>query len=276
MNLTSPAEVKALLAKLELAPRRSAGQNFLIDRNIRDIVLKAANVQPGDQVLEVGPGLGVLTEVLLEQADRLYAVEIDDGMHQHLYDVFAEHERMVLIHGDALEVDLHALVRSGANRLVSNLPYNVGSRILYDLASPIVQPEGMTVMLQRDVAERITATEGNKQYGLLTVWLQMFYEIRVVKHVNATCFYPRPKVGSSVVQLDRRSAPQWPVEDWKRCERLIKYCFTQRRKKLATILKGAPNTIRMDADEIRSAGIDPEFRPEQLAVKYWGKLSNGG
>jgi len=272
VNLTSPSEVKGLLARLECSPRRSAGQNFLIDRNIRDIVLRAANVQKGEEVLEIGPGLGVLTEELLEQADRVYAVEIDRALHAHLYNCFAENERMVLIHADAMDVDLKGFFRSGVSRFVSNLPYSVGSRILYGLAGPQDAPQSMTVMLQRDVADRITAPVGNKQYGLLTIWLNMFYKPSVVKHVNATCFYPRPQVGSSVVQLDLRDEPLYPVLDWGEFEKMVKYCFTQRRKQLGTILRGGV-CVRSE-EQIVAAGLMPEMRPEEVDVSAWGRLAD--
>ena len=148
------------------------GQNFLIDGNIRDMIVKAADIQPNETVLEIGPGLGVLTEALLKQAGHVMAVEKDQRLHDIVQERFADRDNLELLHADALDLDLEARVQSGAIKMVSNLPYSVGTRILMELIGARHRPERMVVTLQRDVADRMTAAHGGKVYGLLSIAAQ--------------------------------------------------------------------------------------------------------
>ncbi|MFT5122609.1 MAG: 16S rRNA (adenine1518-N6/adenine1519-N6)-dimethyltransferase [Candidatus Omnitrophota bacterium] len=274
VDLTDLFELKQLISRLDFVPRKNSGQNFLVDAGVRDFMLDAAELQADDQVIEVGPGLGVMTEGLLTRVSRVISIELDKALHEHLQLHFAEAAGLELIQGDALEVDLKGLVRSGADIMVSNLPYSAGSRILYELAGPVDAPRKMVVMLQTDVGERITAVPGTKRYGILGIWLQTFYETRILREVGASSFHPRPRVGSAIVELTWRTTPRVEVADWALYQRLIKVCFSQRRKQLGTILRKAPSSVRCTQDDLIAVGLDPTIRPECLTVEEWGALAN--
>lgn len=171
VNLTRSSEVRAYLREIEFRPGKSLGQNFLVDANMRDLILDASEVGPDDQVVEVGPGLGVMTDGLVERAKAVTAIELDHRLAEHLGQRFAGEEKITLHNADATEADWPNLCRPDPVRVVSNLPYSVGSRILYDLANPAFAPVSVTVMVQSDVADRMLAGPGSDAYGLLSVRL---------------------------------------------------------------------------------------------------------
>ncbi len=274
MDLTNPIEIKQLIRSLDFIPRKNSGQNFLVDARARDFMLDAAELKEVDQVMEVGPGLGVMTEALLERVATVHAIELDRALHQYLFTRYADHPGMTLIQGDALKVDLKSMVRSGADILVSNLPYSAGSRILYELAGPVDAPRKMMVMLQADVAERVSADPGTKRYGVLGIWLQTFYNTRILREVAATSFHPQPRVSSAIVELKARDVPRIVVKDWPLYQRLIKVCFTQRRKQMGTILRKAPVSVRCSIEDLEAVGLVPSVRPERVPVEEWGALAN--
>jgi 16S rRNA (adenine1518-N6/adenine1519-N6)-dimethyltransferase len=263
--LTRPREVREYLAGLDFHPGKSLGQNFLIDANMRDLILDASRTGSGDTVIEVGPGLGVMTEGLLDRAASVTAIELDARLVDHLRNRFGPEERLTLIHQDATETDWAACCRPDPVRVVSNLPYSVGSRILYDLADPEIAPLSITVMVQTDVADRMLATPGSDAYGLLSVRLGWMFEIERVRNVPGACFHPAPRVGSSVVHLTRRSTPPAPVQDPDLFERLVKFAFTRRRKQMGRILKEFG--MQVDAEV-----LDLSRRPETLTLEEWAEV----
>jgi len=264
MNLTSPKNVTELLASLNFRPSKTLGQNFLIDGNILRIMLDTAEVGPEDQVLEVGPGLGVVTEGLLARAKRVVAIELDKRLYAYLREKFAGQKNLELIPGDALDSDFNALMKSGINKVASNLPYGAGSRILVELFESSPAPSRMAVTVQLEVADRLAARPGTKAFGLLSVLAQLDYEIEVRKIVSPTCFYPAPQVKSAIVSLVRRSVPR-KVRDRAVFKELVKKAFSQRRKQIGTILRGA---------NFEAAGINPASRPEELYVEDWCRLAS--
>jgi 16S rRNA (adenine1518-N6/adenine1519-N6)-dimethyltransferase len=265
-SLTRPREVRAYLAAIGFSPSKSMGQNFLVDAHMRDLILDASGVGAEDSVVEVGPGLGVMTEGLIERARDVTAIELDFRLSEHLQHRFSDVRNLTLVNGDATKTDWAALLRPDPVRVISNLPYSVGSRILYDLANPAWAPLSVTVMLQSDVADRLLASAGSSLYGLLTVRMGWMFEIQRVRQVPGTCFLPPPKVGSSVVHLQRRDQPLADLLDTEVFEKLCRFAFTRRRKQLRGIVKD----FGCDPAKIR---LDLTRRPETLDLAAWAELA---
>jgi 16S rRNA (adenine1518-N6/adenine1519-N6)-dimethyltransferase len=266
-SLTRPREVRAYLAAIGFSPSKSLGQNFLVDAHMRDLILDASGVGASDRVVEVGPGLGVMTEGLVERAKEVTAIELDFRLSEHLQQRFSEARNLTLIRDDATKSDWAALLRPDPVRVISNLPYSVGSRILYDLANPAWAPVSVTVMLQSDVADRLLAPAGSGLYGLLTVRMSWMFEIQRIRQVPGPCFLPPPKVGSSVVHLQRRGQPPVELLDADLFEKLCRFAFTRRRKQLRSIVKDfgfVPARLSLDLTR----------RPETLDLAAWAALAN--
>ncbi len=286
-KLTSPSVIKALLDSLDHRPNKGLGQNYLIDSNILGIIVAAAEISPADQLLEVGPGLGALTQVLLATGAKLIAVEKDQTMVAHLKNHFAELE---LLEADVLDVNLNELFAGGINKIVANLPYSAGSRFIVNALEAKPLPEKMVFMVQREVADRLTAQPGSKTFGPLAIWSQLNYTVKNIKNVSPTCFMPAPKVWSAVVRFEKRAAPLADVQDYERFKKLIKLCFTQRRKQIGTILRtqakregpreceatteGSGNNAPEFFQCLEKCGIDPAARPEQISIEKWVALAN--
>ena len=275
MKLTSPSQVQALLHLRGLTPNSLLGQNFLIDANIRDIILKTADIQSDDVVLEVGPGLGVLTEVLAEKSGRVIAVEKDRGFYEYLKEQFNEHPSLTLI----LELHADFFEREKITKLVSNLPYSVGSRILMNVFTLPQPPARVTVTLQLEVAERLSAAIGTEARGLMGVWAQRVYQVETVKVISPSCFCPRPKVKSAVVLMKRLPESVLNSGNRKMFTRLTKEAFVFRRKQLATILSRVAPKLGFDLEKahavLEKMGVDPRIRPEMLEVGQWQQLADG-
>ncbi|HOE00887.1 MAG TPA: 16S rRNA (adenine(1518)-N(6)/adenine(1519)-N(6))-dimethyltransferase RsmA [Kiritimatiellia bacterium] len=267
--LTRPSEVRALLAQLDFHPSRILGQNFLIDRNILGILLAAAELQPTDRVVEVGPGLGVLTDELLMRASAVSAVEKDHRLAAYLRTRFAEEPRLVLHEGDILEADLPALFAAPGHKLVANLPYAIAARLLVELGALPHPPELIVVTIQREVAERLVARPGGKDYGLLAILLQRHYEIAVVKNISPSCFWPPPEVQSAIVKLTRRAAPLGGAANEQALRELLRHAFSQRRKTLARSLRGV---VVDPLPALAQVGIAPTARAEEIPPDRWPPL----
>jgi len=275
-KLTSPSVIKALLDSLDHRPNKGLGQNYLIDSNILGIIVAAAEISPTDQLLEVGPGLGALTQVLLATGAKLIAVEKDPTMVAHLREHFPFDEAqgrhsLELLEADVLDVNLNDLFAGGINKIVANLPYSAGSRFIVNALEAAPLPERMVFMVQREVADRLTAQPGSKTFGPLAIWSQLNYAVKNIKNVSPTCFMPAPKVWSAVVRFEKRAAPLAEVQDYERFKKLIKLCFTQRRKQIGSNLrKNAPEFF----PRLEKCGIDPAARPEQISIEKWVALAN--
>jgi 16S rRNA (adenine1518-N6/adenine1519-N6)-dimethyltransferase len=277
MNLTSPAQVLNLLDQLHVRPSKSLGQNFLIDRNVRDRIVEAAELGARDGVLEVGPGLGVLTEALVRLAGRVVAVEKDRRLHAFLAAHFEAAPRLELVQADMLELDAEHLLSGGLNKLVSNLPYSVGTRILVDVMRAPSGPERIVATVQQEVAERLAARPGRPAYGLLSVWAQMDYAVEVRRRISAACFCPRPEVSSALVCLARKPARDGPASSRETLYEITRQAFSKRRKQMGAILAavpGGPVASREAAREFCARlGLDPTARPENLDVADWCRLA---
>ncbi len=267
--LTRPSEVRALLAQLDFHPSRLLGQNFLIDRNILDILLAAAELQPSDAVVEVGPGLGVLTAALLARAAAVTAVEKDNRLAPYLRERFAAEPRLTLVHSDVLDCDLPALFPAPGRKLVANLPYAIAARLLVELTALPHPPALLVVTIQREVADRLEARPSTNDYGLLSILLQRHYEIRTVKHVSPSCFWPPPEVQSSISKLVRRPEPLGGPADESALRDLLRHAFSRRRKTMARSLR---DLVSDPLPALEAAGIAPTARAEELAPAAWPAL----
>ena len=267
-QLNRPSEVHALLERLGHRPNRGLGQNFLIDANILQLIVDTAVLKPEDAVLEIGPGLGALTERLVEQQVALTCIEKDRVMASYLKTQFTA---LTLIEADALKVDLNALFSKGITKVVANLPYSVASRLIVDMSACASRPEHMVVTVQKEVADRITASAGSACYGVLSVLTDFYYHRTAVKKISPTCFLPPPKVWSAVVSLVKRETPAGGDDLYPIFKKIVKFCFSQRRKMLATSLRNAG--IAHATDLLESIDISPTIRPEDVAVEQWVRLA---
>lgn len=267
-RLTSPKEVRGLLAQLGHRPNKGLGQNYLIDANILDIIADTADIQSGEDVLEIGPGLGALTERIIPKAKSVTCIEKDPTMAGYLKSRFSD---FTLIEEDALDVDLDALFFGGITKVAANLPYSVASRLMVDIAECEHRPELMSLTIQKEVADRLTAPSGNKHYGMLSILTGVYYQNRLVKKISPTCFLPPPKVWSAVVRMERRERPVVDSETYPVFKKLVKHCFSQRRKQVGTILKrlGISPVDKLLAD----AGIEHAERPEVIEIARWAALA---
>jgi 16S rRNA (adenine1518-N6/adenine1519-N6)-dimethyltransferase len=253
------------------------GQNFLVDRNILNILLGAAAVTPSDHVLEIGPGLGVLTEALLDRAGRVTAVEKDGRLYRFLDETLAGRPNLTLQHADILDVDLGAMLAAGIGAVVSNLPYAAGSRALAEIVKADVFPATIVVTVQLETAERLASEPGGRAYGLLSAWAQWRYAVTRVKRISPTCFWPPPEVTSAIVKLTRRPDAPGAGTISTAFHELTKRAFAHRRKQLARVL-GASGPDSPDAwrERLRAVGADPLARAESLTIEQWRALAGQG
>ncbi len=276
--LTSLTAVRDLLIGMEFHPSKVLGQNFLVDGNILDILMDCAELQSSDQVLEIGPGLGVVTEQLLRRVKRVIAVEKDSRLAAVLNERWGEIDNLELIHGDALDCNLEDILASGINKVVSNLPYSAGSRLLIDIASADIMPDKIVVTLQDEVAQRLAAVPGTKSYGLLSVRVQISYDVTIVKKVSNNSFWPVPKVESSIIEMTRCNSYGLNKDKIKLFRRLLKISFAHRRKQMQGILaKQAPDlglSQQTSGELLVSLGINPQARPGDIDVAGWVSLAN--
>lgn len=271
-NLTHPSEVRALLARLDFHPSRVLGQNFLIDRNVLEILLVAAALGATDAVVEVGPGLGVLTGALLARVARVAAVEKDRRLAAYLRERFAANPKLNLIEADVLDCDLAALFPRPGMKLVANLPYAIAARLLVELTAVPHPPALVVATVQREVADRLAAKPSTPDYGLLSILVQRRYEVATVKHVSPTCFWPPPEVQSSIVKLALRPAPLGGAADEPALRDLLRHVFSRRRKTLARSLR---DWVANPLPALAAAGVAPAARPEELPPDVWPALLRG-
>jgi 16S rRNA (adenine1518-N6/adenine1519-N6)-dimethyltransferase len=254
-------------------PRKRFGQNFLTDKNIVGKIVMAISPKPGDNLVEIGPGLGALTLPLLEKAKRLQAIELDRDLIPQLRERSRETGELIIHEADALEFDFSTLVPDNAVgrplRLVGNLPYNISTPLLFHLIGFIPVIRDMHFMLQKEVVDRMAAGAGEAEYGRLSVMLQYHCAVEPLFTVPPGAFNPRPKVDSRIARLLPHSAPPHPVARYGDFSALVKQAFSQRRKTLRNNLKPM-----LDTDAIAALGIDPGTRAETLGLSDFAKLAN--
>ena len=245
--------------------KRSLGQNFLVDPNIQRKIVEAVEPESGHTIVEIGPGHGALTGHLAERAARLFLVELDDDLAAALESRFAGSEDVTVVHQDVLAWDPAAALAGGPVRVVGNIPYNITSPILFRLLEWRPLPERIVLMVQREVADRLLASAGDKDYGALTVGVRAVATVERLFHVGRGAFRPAPNVDSTVIRLDPRVAPE--REPAERLRSLTRAAFGMRRKQLQKILRTAPE-YGLSADEaeavLAEVGLRPQDRPEVL------------
>ena len=270
MSLTR-TEVKNLLLKYEIHPKKSLGQNFVVEPNTIRQIIKLADLDPEDFVLEVGSGLGSLTLALLESCKHVTAIEVDDVLVNILKETTGNQaeNKLRIIHADVMKLDLQQVLEQKNSQwnLVANLPYNIAVPMICDFLESTSLISKMTVMVQREVAERMVAKVGEKAYGLPSVKIEYFSQAKIIADIPPTVFLPKPRVESSIVQIVRRKNTMIS-ENYEVLFSLIKSAFRHRRKMLRSSLKGILST-----DDFALTEIDPTKRAENLALKEWELLA---
>ncbi len=255
-------------------PSRSKGQNFLLDADVVERIADAAGARPLDRVLEIGPGLGILTEALLQRGATVTAIELDDTLAPRLDAHFRDERRFRLVHGDATEIDPVDIFEPGqAYRIVANLPYGVATVIIRHYLESNQPPTELIVMVQQEVAERMTATEGD--LSLLTLAIQLYTEPDYLFTVPREAFHPAPKVTSAVVRLTARPEPALDAESRKRLFQLATIAFQQKRKTLLNSLSKGLDIDKPALDaRLDAVGIDGSQRPQALSFEAWLRLAS--
>ena len=281
MYLSNPTNTLAVINKHEFAFQKKFGQNFLIDEGIVNKIVREAGVTKDDFVLEIGPGIGTMTQLLCEQAGGVAAVEIDTNLIPILKETLAEYDNVTIINEDILKVDIKKLAeeKNGGKpiKVVANLPYYITTPIIMGLFESNVPIDSITVMVQKEVADRMQVGPGTKDYGALSLAVQYYSKPQVVINVPPECFIPRPNVGSAVIRLTRYKEPPVKVKDEKLMFKLIRASFNQRRKTLANGLNNSPE-INFSKEEI-TAAIEalhkgPSIRGEALTLSEFAALSD--
>lgn len=281
MNPAKPTELKELLSRHGFSFTKSLGQNFLIDENILDKIVSASNLDESSCVLEIGPGAGVLTQRLARTGAKCVAVEIDKALIPILNETMAEFENFKLINNDILKVDIKSLVEeefSGkAFHVIANLPYYITTPIVMKLLEEGLPVISMTLMVQKEVADRMCAKSGGKDYGALSVATQYYSIPSVICKAEPHCFMPQPKVASSVIRLEVGENPTVSVNDEKKFFAIVKSAFGQRRKTLMNALSKSPY-LPIEKERIEKAlsemGIKPDIRGEKLSIEQFAEFTN--
>ena len=269
MNLT---EMRHILATRDIRLTKSLGQNFLHDGNQIRRIIAAAELTPADQVLEIGPGLGPLTEALLAAGGHVFAIEKDRRLVEVLEQRFADEPRLRLLHADALEYLQENSTDWSAWKLVANLPYSVASPMLVELCLRSRGPQRLVATLQLEVAQRLMATADSDDYGLLSLLIQIRYEPRGFFRIPASCFFPAPEIDSACVTLVRRATPLLSDAEIAIFEHVIRRGFSQRRKQLFKLLKEDWTEAALTA-AFAVVKLAPEIRAEQVSVEQFASVA---
>jgi len=275
--MTTPKEI---LHQYGIKPNKKLGQSFLIDINVINRISDVADISEDDIVVEIGAGIGVLTENIARKAKKIIAVEIDRNLVEVLKDKLGGYCNVEVHSGDILKFDfsLVAKTHNSKIKIIGNVPYNISSPLIFRLISfrPVISD--FMLMLQKEIVQRLVSVPNNKIYGVPSVILQMFATVEKIFDVPSTCFYPQPKVESSMIKGSFRVKPFFPLQDEVFFTGLVKAAFAQRRKMLINNLKKSKLLADIEEDKIKevlnSAGIDGKRRGETLSVEEYGKLSN--
>ena len=278
-KLYSPAKMAQLRAKHDFRHSKSLGQNFLSDKNIIDAIIEGSEIGAEDLVIEIGPGMGVLTAAAAECASRVVAVEIDRHLIPILTETLEDYDNVELINADVMKTDLSEVVEkyrtSGKVRIIGNLPYYITTPIVMKLLEERVPADSITIMMQKEVADRIKASPGSKTYGALSVAVGFYCTVRHIANAPKEVFVPRPKVDSTVIRLDVRQERPVDLVDEKLFFETIKKGFGQRRKTLLNSLTGIRGMPKESiAAVLADCGIDPRRRAETLSMSEFADLAN--
>lgn len=280
-TLGNPKNTIEIIQKYQFAFQKKFGQNFLIDAHVLDKIIRAAGVTKEDMVLEIGPGIGTMTQYLAEAAGRVVAVEIDSNLIPILSETLAGYDNVVVLNEDVLKVDIKGLAEqyNGGRpiKVVANLPYYITTPIIMGLFEGEVPIDNITVMVQKEVADRMQVGPGSKDYGALSLAVQYYAEPYIVANVPPNCFIPRPNVGSAVIRLTRHKEPPVSVQDPALMFKLIRASFNQRRKTLQNGLNNSPEisfSKEQIAAAIESLEVPATIRGEALTLRQFAELAN--
>lgn len=280
LKLTSPSTIKYIMEKYGFRFSKSLGQNFLIDEQIIDRICDGAEIGPEDYVLEIGPGIGVMTQAMAERAHKVVAIEIDRALIPVLSETLEGLDNVEVIHADVMDVDLKALIAEKFDgkkpKVVANLPYYITTPIIMMLLEEQIPVSDIVVMIQKEVADRIAAKPSTKAYGALSVATQYYSEPSIIAKVPRTVFMPQPNVDSIVIRMEIREEPPVVLDNPTLFFKVVKAAFGQRRKTLHNALNagGFGNSKDQTADFLRSCDIDPQRRGETLTIEEFAKLAN--
>ena len=280
-TLGNPQNTIEILQKYHFSFQKKFGQNFLIDTHVLDKIIRAAGITKEDMVLEIGPGIGTMTQYLAEAAGKVIAVEIDKNLIPILEDTLGEYDNVTIINEDVLKLDIRKLAdeenQGRPIKVVANLPYYITTPIIMGLFENHVPMESITVMVQKEVADRMQTGPGSKDYGALSLAVQYYAEPYIVANVPPNCFMPRPRVGSAVIRLTCHEKPPVEVKDEKLMFDIIRASFNQRRKTLANGLKNS-DRLSFSKETIEAAietlGKGASVRGEALTLEEFAALSN--
>ena len=280
-KLSDPKKTIEVIQKYQFAFQKRFGQNFLIDAHVLEKIVSAAGITKDDCILEIGPGIGTMTQYLAESAGQVIAVEIDTNLLPILTDTLKDYSNVKVINQDILKVDINELVKEYNNgrpiKVVANLPYYITTPIIMGLFESNVPIDNITVMVQKEVADRMQVGPGSKDYGALSLAVQYYASPYIVANVPPNCFIPRPNAGSAVIRLTRYQEPPVQVKDPKLMFKLIRASFNQRRKTLQNGLNNSPE-ISFSKEEITKAieslGVSPSVRGEALSLEQFAQLAN--
>ncbi|MBQ6888935.1 MAG: 16S rRNA (adenine(1518)-N(6)/adenine(1519)-N(6))-dimethyltransferase RsmA [Lachnospiraceae bacterium] len=280
-TLGIPSNTIAVLQKYNFNFQKKFGQNFLIDTHVLDKIIASAEVGKDDCVLEIGPGIGTMTQYLAENAREVVAVEIDKALIPILGDTLSEYDNVTVINEDILKVDINKIVEEKNNgqpiKVVANLPYYITTPIIMGLFESHVPLKSITIMVQKEVADRMQVGPGTKDYGALSLAVQYYAKPEIVANVPPNCFMPRPNVGSAVIRLTRYDNPPVEVEDEKYMFSIIRASFNQRRKTLINGLLNAGNlgvTKENILEVLEEMELPATMRGEALTLEQFAELSN--
>ncbi len=281
-TLGIPQNTIAILQKYNFNFQKKFGQNFLIDTRVLERIIESAEITKEDCVLEIGPGIGTMTQYLAEAAREVIAVEIDKNLIPILQnDTLAEYDNVTIINDDILKVDINKIVQEKNNgkpiKVVANLPYYITTPIIMGLFESHVPLQSITIMVQKEVADRMQEGPGSKEYGALSLAVQYYAKPEIVANVPPNCFIPRPNVGSAVIRLTRHEEPPVKVQDEAHMFALIRASFNQRRKTLVNGLTNAGNlrvSKEMVLEALEKLGLPATIRGEALSLEQFGELSN--
>ena len=280
-TLGNPKNTIEILNKYSFAFQKKFGQNFLIDNHVLGKIVRAADITEDDFVLEIGPGIGTLTQYLCESAREVLAIEIDKKLIPILQETLADYDNVSILNEDILKVDIASIVKEYNNnkpvKVVANLPYYITTPIIMDLFEKHVPLSGVTIMIQKEVADRIKAGPGSKEYGALSLAVQYYAKPYIAANVPPNCFMPRPKIGSAVINLTPHQTPPFNVENESLLFSLIRASFNQRRK---TLVNGIYNYEGLDFSKediisvLDALGIPNNIRGEALSLEQFIGISN--
>lgn len=281
LSLENPRDTIEIIKKYQFVFQKKFGQNFLIDSHVLDKIIHAAAITKEDCVLEIGPGIGVMTQRLAEKARHVVAVEIDRNLIPILEETLRDYDNITVINADILKVDINELADTynGGRpvKVVANLPYYITTPIIMGLFESQAPVENLTVMVQKEVADRMQVGPGSKDYGALSLAVQYYARPYIAANVPPNCFMPRPNVGSAVIRLTRHKKPPVEVKDAKLMFRLIRASFNQRRKTLVNGLNNSPEVPYSKEDiaaAIERVGLSPTVRGETLTLEQFAALAD--